>query len=531
MRNKILIYLILSAVVTGLTPTIASAASIVGWGSPPEPRTLYVDDNADGDPGPSDPAVSDPLEDGTQAHPFDAIQEAIDTAWNSETILVLDGTYTGGGNRDIDFKGKAIMVRSENGPENCIIHSQGVHVSCQDPYGAEGHHRGFYFHSGETQGSTVSGFTITGGCKLYGGGIHCYRASPTIINNRIIGNTTSFESCGGLGGGIYCYESSPMITNCTISRNWAGALGGGVCLYNNSCATIINCTITNNWVSRPAYSGYGDEDTAGGGISCYNSSPKIINCTIAGNGCEWGSGVYCLISSVSLLNCTIWGNRGRYGGGLCCHTGSDLTLTNCIVADNLVDRTASAIYGGPVILRNCIMWDNIGGSRVPGWIAGSVEASYSCIQGGWSGEGNINQDPQFVCPGVIDFTRAVTLYFGGFAREMPDFIVEMPDYHLQPGSPCIDAGDNTVVPAGITTDLDGNPRFVDDPNTLDKGKGTPPIVDMGAYERAQGPLIGVCGDSGHPYPKGDLNQDCLVDFADFAEFADNWLVCTAPKCD
>ena len=56
------------------------------------------------------------------------------------------------------------------------------------------------------------------------------------------------------------------------------------------------------------------------------------------------------------------------------------------------------------------------------------------------------------------------------------------DFHLSPGSPCIDAGDNTAVPDGLTTDFDGNPRFVDDPDTDDTGYGDPPIVDMGAFE-------------------------------------------------
>jgi len=56
------------------------------------------------------------------------------------------------------------------------------------------------------------------------------------------------------------------------------------------------------------------------------------------------------------------------------------------------------------------------------------------------------------------------------------------DYRLQAGSPCIDAGDNSAVPPDITTDLDGDPRFVDDPDTADTGFGDPPVVDMGAYE-------------------------------------------------
>ncbi len=73
------------------------------------------------------------------------------------------------------------------------------------------------------------------------------------------------------------------------------------------------------------------------------------------------------------------------------------------------------------------------------------------------GDGNIDADPLFVDP-------------------------DDGDLRLSPGSPCIDAGDNTAVPEEITTDLDGNPRFVDDPGTADTGYGDPPVVDMGAFE-------------------------------------------------
>ena len=80
--------------------------------------TIYVDDDAPGDPGPGDPTVSDPLEDGTAAHPYDAIQEGINAAVSGvDDVLVKDGTYTGTGNKDLDFGGKAITVQSENGPD------------------------------------------------------------------------------------------------------------------------------------------------------------------------------------------------------------------------------------------------------------------------------------------------------------------------------------------------------------------------------------------------------------------------------
>src|SRR6186713_1130090 len=69
-------------------------------------QTWYVDDNAPGDPGPGNPAVSDPLEDGSAAHPYDAIQQAVNRAADSDTVLVLPGTYRGNGNRNIGFFGK-----------------------------------------------------------------------------------------------------------------------------------------------------------------------------------------------------------------------------------------------------------------------------------------------------------------------------------------------------------------------------------------------------------------------------------------
>ncbi|MBM3242726.1 hypothetical protein FJZ31_41225 [Candidatus Poribacteria bacterium] len=158
------------------------------------------------------------------------IQAGIDAAKDGDTVLVADGTWTGPGNKDLDFKGKAITVTSENGAENCII-------DC------EGDGRGFYFHSGETNKSVVSGFTITNGSPNdgNGGGIYCYESSPTIINNIVEENSVSRG-----GGGICCIFSDATIQNNEISRNSSSNTGGGIACVDGSSPTIQNNKINGN---------------------------------------------------------------------------------------------------------------------------------------------------------------------------------------------------------------------------------------------------------------------------------------------
>ncbi len=82
------------------------------------------------------------------------IQAGIDAAAAGDEVLVADGLYTGPGNRDVDFLGKAITVRSEYGPDNCIIDCQGSEMEQR---------RGFIFQNGEGRDSVLQGFTIRGG--------------------------------------------------------------------------------------------------------------------------------------------------------------------------------------------------------------------------------------------------------------------------------------------------------------------------------------------------------------------------------
>jgi hypothetical protein len=126
---------------------------------------------------------------------FPTIQAAINASTNGDVIELGDGAFRGDGNRDIDYHGKAITVRSESiNPAFCIIDGEG---SESEP------HRCFYFHTGEGSGSILEGVTVTGGyvttSSSYGGGVRCDVSSPTFRNCLFTANYARRlfrESCG-----------------------------------------------------------------------------------------------------------------------------------------------------------------------------------------------------------------------------------------------------------------------------------------------------------------------------------------------
>src|SRR5262249_544466 len=163
----------------------------------------------------------------------------------------------GEGNKNLDFRGKAITVRSEsNDPALCI-------VDCQQAG------RGFNFHSGETAASTVSGLTIQNGqVSDAGGGIYCNNSSPTVTHCIFSGNrspTLSDPSRGG--GGMYNFGSSPTVTYCLFTGNSAAPIGGGMMNEFQSSPTVTDCTFVGN-------TGF-----AGGGMAnSGRSNPTVTRC-------------------------------------------------------------------------------------------------------------------------------------------------------------------------------------------------------------------------------------------------------------
>ncbi|MCD4652346.1 right-handed parallel beta-helix repeat-containing protein, partial [bacterium] len=232
---------------------------------------------------------------------YSTIQAGINAATSSDTVVVADGIYTGTGNKNLDFNGKLITVRSSgNDPELCII-------DCQN------NGQGFIFENSENNSSILSGFTIKNGNSgnSDGGGIYCFSASPTIVN-CIIKDCVTNDS----GGGIYCVYSSPAILDCIVTGNSASTTygaGGGICCEWGSSAIIKNCIINDNM------SGF-----LAGGIHCHeDSNPTIINCTISGN-------------------------TSGSGGGIC-GRHDDPVITNCIIWENTPDEIFISIAGTPIV--------------------------------------------------------------------------------------------------------------------------------------------------------------------------------------
>jgi 7,8-dihydropterin-6-yl-methyl-4-(beta-D-ribofuranosyl)aminobenzene 5'-phosphate synthase len=183
------------------------------------------------------------------------IQSAIDAAKDGDTVLVKPGEYVI--TEPINFNRrhdpanptsppvKNIIVRSEGGAEVTTIR---MSETPTDPARASM----LVFESGETDGSVLDGFTVTGGTTH---GMRCGNASPSMKNCTVSGNSP----CG-----VFCEtDSSPVLTNCTIQ----GSPGDGV-YCSHASPILMNCTISGN----------------SGGISCdADSSPTLTNCIVWGN--------------------------------------------------------------------------------------------------------------------------------------------------------------------------------------------------------------------------------------------------------
>jgi len=481
--------------------------SLVGTGS--LAKTIYVDDDAPFDPGPHDPTVSDPLENGSSKHPFDMIQKGINVALNGDTVRVLVGTY----NESINLRGKNITVTS-TGPQDVRVVDKTVIDGMKSSV--------VTFISGENQNCLLTGFTLTGGNGsevefagipdvLAGGAIFCVDSSPIISYCTITRNKTE------LGGGIYASNSGMTIADCTITTNVAAAHhGGGIYIADRSTPQIKDCSIMSNIA----------ESNGGGIASQTGSSALIVGNKVFDNEASSGGGIYIDNShSTRLSNNLIYGNRsigtsaGPYynGGGAIELWGAPILCENCVFFGNSAVVEGGAIqcsYTSDARLSNCIFWDNsapAGPSIYLRYTQGSVTypstmtVSYSDVHKGMAGivvetgctltygPDNIDVEPLFVDPANGDFH--LQSRYGHWDVSSQSWVND------KYTSKCIDGGDPSSV---WTAEL------------WPHGER----INMGAYggtpEASKSPST-----AGNP---ADFNHDGFVDELDMRLFSFKWLV-------
>jgi hypothetical protein len=452
---------------------------------------IYVDDDAQNDPGPFDPDVSDPLENGSADHPFDSIKKGINAALVSDpnifvdTVIVLPGIYA-----EKIFLNKDIVLTSQNPAEDSTVIAGGYF----------GYSNPIVRFGGVTSNCVLRGFTIRGNKRDqwgYGGiGVEGNGSHATITNCIIKNNN---------GGGLS--QCNGTIANCIVKYNSVKFTGAGLYQCNG---TIANCTIINN------ISYY-----AGGGL--YECNGTVVDCMIIGNRAEsaeygvgYGGGLDSCNAKIS--NCIITDNwalsdgAGLYG----CHG----MITNCTIIGNI----AASGYGGGIsrsdsVISNCIIWGNEAGSSGDQLYSSSIP-TYSCIQD-WTGGGvgNISDDPLF----VPDPNNGYHLK-SEYGRWDPNSWV-----YDDATSPCIDAGDpasdwmDELWPHGGRINMGaygGTPQASMSPNPVGN------VADLDHDDSVSLIDLDLFAND-WLYEKylldTDLNRNGMVDITDFAQFAQEWL--------
>jgi hypothetical protein len=488
------------------------------------------------------------------------IQDAINLANTGDRVLVSAGTYS----EQIDFAGKDLVIESVDGPEVTII----------DGNGALGHV--VTLVSGESTNAALRGFTVRGGFGEAGsmgagpgGGVLIDNAALTIDNCIIADNTgilgggvhvnlgeaiirdTRFSGNHALqGGGFYIEQGDVTIENSEFHGNSATTFGGAMAIFWLSNANVSDTQFTENIVINAGLGGavyanhatidfsrltFADNGKAtalddgvsyqistGGGGAVYTTSTngRIDASRMERNVSAFGSALYVAGSgTLEVVNTLIAQNAAecQCGTGTVYANASSPVLTNCTIADNGGFVAIFTTYNAFPTVNNSI----IVGQQNTTAGNGSTTLGYSLLQG-------------------TAFAAMLTV---GNISPSDAMLDASADYAPLPGSPAIDAGDNTVVPADITTDLLGNARFVDDPDTQGTGNGEGALVDIGAIEfqvdQEQSNIVGdMTGDGTvgvqdllmllgawgtcHGHCPADLNTDSKVNVTDLMILLSNW---------
>ena len=282
----------------------------------------------------------------------------------------------------------------------------------------------------------------------------------TIIDGGQNGSCVSFVS-GETSGAVL---DGFTVTNGSGTVVWDLSVGGGI-LSSYASPTVMNCMITGN-----------SSESYGGGIWLYEGRPTITGCSITGNSAYNGNGggIHYGFTKSTISNCTIASNEAYgHGGGLSA-SGATLFVTHCTIMENISTESGGGLFNerSRVEFTNSILWDD-SAPEIDGVDEIWTTVAFSDVQGGWLGTEVIDADPDIVGGG---------------------------DYHLNWGSPCIDAG----IYEWVDTDIDGDPR------------PWGPGVDMGSDENTD------CWDNDGDgyYDEACGGDDCEDWFADIHPGAD-----------
>lgn len=317
--------------------------------------------------------VGDDDNPGSQELPFATIQRGIVAANGGDTVLLAAGVYTGEGNRDLDFMGKAITVRSLNGYRSaCVVDAEG---SPAEP------RVGFRFRGGETCAAVLEGITVTGG---YPAGIWCGDAGVAVATAPTLRDLDLQQNPGAglLVEGLWGYsEVRPRIVASLVRDNG----GAGVRMAYCGVAAIDSCEVSGNGgtgveLLSDSWWGWDDPfliadtqilDNAGAGVSFQGSLEdlvQVLRCRVGGNG---GWGVASSGEAAGLVFANSVSERNTLGGV----RGS--------VMDHLIQIDDSDIVdnGGPGVRVDVLSWYfGVSGSRIVGNAGDGVMASFTGLR-------------------------------------------------------------------------------------------------------------------------------------------------------
>ena len=457
--------------------------------------------------------------------PCKTIQRAIDIAYGTESLPVTINVAAGTYNEHLVMDSYESLEGGWNSDftQQWNFEDDGLEPDPAYETIIDGDANGTCITQLYVNGSNINELTIQNGLGV-GGGIY-FDSSHSAVANCMIKDNVGNNYSGGnyAAAGMYNHDSSPEVINCSFDHNSSSAVGEGTwsgfaVTNENSQAKFFKCSFTgarsatnfhasSNGILNVNSSPIISECTFQENLSPYvegtivnlYSSPLITNCRFIGN-IVYSSSPAVMTNShsaVFMANCEFIGNRISDSPGVVVvisNDSSDCTIFDCTFSGNRVVATnnhpgfavMSNSNGAHTIVKNSIFWDNfyVKNLGVAPYSIGIVtdesstlEVSHCDIdQDGFAGiNANIRQDPMFVSSAWDDN--------GTPDDPLDDVWVGNGDYHLQQGSPCINSGDNTALPAdstdldndGDTTepiplDLDGNPRILDG------------VVNMGAYE-------------------------------------------------